>query len=216
MPTQLRPECCVGAILKRADPCAGFSHTTLPTLPRGLVIGTSSIWRIAHIRRHPPPDHQGHTRRHAVAHQQARFPGMATTPWSSPPPVSPASASRTASCTALGARRRPGRHRRRGVRGRRRRARSSAQRPAHPKAARACLAERALSHTLDGGRSAPIGVEASWRGEKLPVKALVAIANGKRAIETGVVAEPDNPENFGCWAASGGEEGEKTTLVGRY
>ena len=54
MPTQLRPERRVGAILKRADPCAGPSHTTLSTLPRGLVIGTSSIRRTAHVKRYPP------------------------------------------------------------------------------------------------------------------------------------------------------------------
>ncbi|KAI9783779.1 MAG: porphobilinogen deaminase [Geoglossum umbratile] len=51
---------------------------------------------------------------------------------------------------------------------------------------RACLAERALMRTLEGGCSVPIGVETSWIGEDkqtLRMRAVVVSLNGSEAAE---------------------------------
>jgi hydroxymethylbilane synthase len=49
----------------------------------------------------------------------------------------------------------------------------------------ACLAERSLMRTLEGGCSVPIGVETEWieRG-KLLMKAIVVSLDGKESVET--------------------------------
>ncbi len=60
VPTQLPEECEIGAILKREDPRdalivkQGLEYKTLEDMPEGSVIGTSSVRRIAQLRRvHP-------------------------------------------------------------------------------------------------------------------------------------------------------------------
>ena len=48
----------------------------------------------------------------------------------------------------------------------------------------------------------PIGVETSWHGEKLLMKAVVASTDGQRVIETEMAADPDDdPEDFGSRVA---------------
>lgn len=60
VPTQLPEECEIGAILTREDPRdalivkQGLPYTTLRELPEGSVIGTSSVRRIAQLRKSYP------------------------------------------------------------------------------------------------------------------------------------------------------------------
>ena len=57
VPTVLPEGCEIGAILEREDPVdslvikAGLSHTSLDELPAGSVVGTSSVRRVAQLRR---------------------------------------------------------------------------------------------------------------------------------------------------------------------
>ena len=46
-----------------------------------------------------------------------------------------------------------------------------------------CLAERSLLRTLEGGCSVPIAVETEWEGEELVMYALVASVDGKECVE---------------------------------
>ena len=59
-PTRLPPNCDIGAILEREDPndCLvvkkGLSYTKLEDFPDGSVVGTSSVRRVAQLRRQFP------------------------------------------------------------------------------------------------------------------------------------------------------------------
>ena len=68
----------------------------------------------------------------------------------------------------------------------------------------ACLAERSLLRTLEGGCSVPIGVETSWVGEEsdglMNMKAIVVSLNGKESVESHLqsrVDTADEAEGFG-------------------
>ena len=60
MPTDLPPGCELGAILEREDPSDalvvkdGLNYKTLAEMPDGSVIGTSSVRRVAQLRKHYP------------------------------------------------------------------------------------------------------------------------------------------------------------------
>lgn len=60
VPTALPSGCELGAILEREDPTdclvvkAGLEYKSLDELPEGSVIGTSSVRRVAQVRRHYP------------------------------------------------------------------------------------------------------------------------------------------------------------------
>jgi hypothetical protein len=60
VPTEFPPGCTLGAVLEREDPTdalvvkAGLPYTTLEELPEGSVIGTSSVRRVAQLRRKFP------------------------------------------------------------------------------------------------------------------------------------------------------------------
>ena len=60
MPTSLPEGCELGAILEREDPVdslvvkEGLPYKSLDDLPNGSVVGTSSIRRVAQLRRHYP------------------------------------------------------------------------------------------------------------------------------------------------------------------
>lgn len=60
VPTELPPGCELGAVLEREDPSdalvvkAGLSYTSLEQMPDGSVIGTSSVRRVAQLRRRFP------------------------------------------------------------------------------------------------------------------------------------------------------------------
>ena len=65
----------------------------------------------------------------------------------------------------------------------------------------ACLAERSLMRTLEGGCSVPIGVETSWDGERLRLNSTVVHINGEEFAdvdETRVVTDAEAAEKFGA------------------
>ena len=209
MPTQLPPRCRIGAILKRADPRdalvvrAGSNHTSLSTLVPGSVVGTSSIRRIAQIRRHYP---------HLTIKDMRGNVLSRISKLDDPENGYDALVLAAAGLARLGIEDRivhyfeaPEMLHAVGqgaiaveVREDDDELMAMLQDLHHPKTERACLAERALLRALEGGCSVPIGVETSWRGEKLLMKALVASTDGKRVIETEMVAEPDDdPDDFG-------------------
>jgi hydroxymethylbilane synthase len=55
---------------------------------------------------------------------------------------------------------------------------------AHRETTLACLAERSLLKTLQGGCSAPVGVETSWNGDELVLKSSVISPDGKDMVES--------------------------------
>ena len=55
---------------------------------------------------------------------------------------------------------------------------------AHRSTALACLAERSLLKTLQGGCSAPVGVETTWDGDELILKSSVISPDGKDMVES--------------------------------
>lgn len=64
----------------------------------------------------------------------------------------------------------------------------------------ACLAERSLLKTLQGGCSAPVGVETSWNGDGLILKSSVISPDGKDMVESskiGVVKTQDEALSLG-------------------
>jgi hydroxymethylbilane synthase len=56
---------------------------------------------------------------------------------------------------------------------------------AHRETTLACLAERSLLKTLQGGCSAPVGVETSWNGDELVLKSSVISPDGRDMVESG-------------------------------
>lgn len=213
MPTQLPPRCRIGAILERADPRdalvvrAGSNHTSLSTLPPGSVVGTSSIRRLAQIRRHHPhlaikdmrgnvlsrikklddPD-KGYDALVLAAAGLARL-GLddRIVHYFEAPEMLHAVGQGAIAIE---------------VRDDDDELMAMLDGLHHAQTARACLAERSLLRTLEGGCSVPIGVETSWHGEKLLMKAVVASTDGQRVIETEMAADPDDdPEDFGSRVA---------------
>jgi hydroxymethylbilane synthase len=64
----------------------------------------------------------------------------------------------------------------------------------------ACGAERSLLKTLQGGCSAPVGVETSWEGEGLVLRSSVISPDGRECVEArreGVVGSYDEAERLG-------------------
>jgi hydroxymethylbilane synthase len=64
----------------------------------------------------------------------------------------------------------------------------------------ACGAERSLLKTLQGGCSAPVGVETSWEGKKLVLRSSVISPDGKECVEArrdGVVGDYEEAELLG-------------------
>lgn len=60
VPTEFPPGCQLGAVLEREDPLdalvvkEGLGYTSLEEMPEGAVIGTSSVRRVAQLRRKFP------------------------------------------------------------------------------------------------------------------------------------------------------------------
>ncbi|RAL00922.1 porphobilinogen deaminase [Aspergillus ibericus CBS 121593] len=68
----------------------------------------------------------------------------------------------------------------------------------------ACLAERSLLRTLEGGCSAPLGVESEWVEGKLRMRSIVVSVDGKESAEVevdGAVDSPESAEAFGVTVA---------------
>lgn len=70
---------------------------------------------------------------------------------------------------------------------------------------RACLAERSVMRTLEGGCSVPIGVETEWEdGDTLIMKAVVVSLDGSEAVEAEekmIVKTKEDAEEFGMVVA---------------
>ncbi|EAL91435.1 porphobilinogen deaminase [Aspergillus fumigatus] len=79
----------------------------------------------------------------------------------------------------------------------------------HQKTTLACLAERSLLRTLEGGCSAPLGVETEWvqdsdRSSKLRMRAIVVSVDGRESAEVevdGSVDTAESAEEFGVTVA---------------
>lgn len=80
----------------------------------------------------------------------------------------------------------------------------------HPETTFACLAERSLLRTLEGGCSAPLGVETEWiksseGTKKLRMRSVVVSVDGKQCAEVDVngdVDSADSAEAFGVNVAN--------------
>ncbi|ERF71571.1 hypothetical protein EPUS_00560 [Endocarpon pusillum Z07020] len=74
----------------------------------------------------------------------------------------------------------------------------------------ACLAERSLLRTLEGGCSAPVGVETEWitgceEGPKLVMRAIVVSVNGKESVEIEMeehIMTAESADSFGIKVAN--------------
>lgn len=217
MPTTLPDGCELGCILKREDPRdalvlsanAPAGATSLSTLPPGSVVGTSSIRRIAHLRRKYPHLETTHLRGNihtrlrklddpelgysaailaaAGLHrvnledrisQYLEYPDML----------------HAVGQGAIGVEIRKGD--------------VEMQRLLAPlrcdATAKAAIAERALLRRLEGGCSVPIGVQTSWEGKVLKMKAVVISLDGETEVECeeeAQVLDDDEAETYGISVA---------------
>ncbi|KAK5138633.1 hypothetical protein LTR04_004332, partial [Oleoguttula sp. CCFEE 6159] len=180
MPTQLPPSLTIGSIFAREDPrdalvvspSLASTHRTLASLPGGSIIGTSSVRRSAQLKRLYP-----HLRfadvRGNVGTRLAKL--------DSPPPEGPHYAALILAAagllrlglgeriTALLSKRDGGMLHAVGqgalgieIREADDETRRILAKVGDERTARACLAERSLMRTLEGGCSVPIGVETEW------------------------------------------------------
>ena len=201
VPTQIPPSCVISGVLPRADPRdvlvlkANRPRCAITDLPAGAVIGTSSIRRTAQIAlRHPHlrvQDMRGnvHTRLRKLDANDSPFDAIV---------IAAAGllrldlghritqyldSSSGGMLYAVG----------QGAIGMEARAddvemRRVLESIVDDRATLACTAERSLLRTLEGGCSAPLGVEASWlppqRGDDtLHMKALVVSVDGSESVE---------------------------------
>lgn len=216
MPTQLPPKCTIGCIMNRADPRdavvmkVGSPYKSIADLPAGSVVGTSSVRRSAQITRKYPhlkfQDIRGNvgTRLNKLDAEDGPY-----------------------ACTILAA---AGLHRMdlehritqyldsktpgggllhavgQGalgieIREGDQRISDLLQKLIDKDALLACLAERSLMRTLEGGCSVPIGVETEWIEKgKLLMKAIVVSLDGKDSVETerlGEVLCENDADEFG-------------------
>ncbi|KAJ5629619.1 hypothetical protein N7528_003276 [Penicillium herquei] len=65
----------------------------------------------------------------------------------------------------------------------------------HQETTYACLAERSLLRTLEGGCSAPLGVETEWVSGKLRMRSVVVSVDGKQCAQVEVDGEVDSAES---------------------
>lgn len=180
MPTQLPNDMAIGAILPREDPRDAFvihpdirsQHSSLDTLPAGSVIGTSSLRRIAQLRRLYPhlkfTDNRGNidTRLAKLDKPDSGIAGLI---------LAAAGLHRLdkhARITSYLSSRDKGIYYAVGQGALALETRSDDKATLqllseinHEPTMRLCLAERSLLRTLEGGCSVPIGVEAHWGRE---------------------------------------------------
>lgn len=221
VPTQLPEGCILGGIPQREDPRdafvlkAGRPRCTIDELPEGSVIGTSSIRRSAQIAlKHPKlkiVDMRGNvpTRLSKLDAEGSQFDALILA---------------SAGLIRLGLEHRITQYLDsknggmlyavgQGAIGTELRESDTAmkgimERVNHEPSALACLAERSLLRTLEGGCSAPLGVETEWIGQsghkRLQLRALVVSVNGKEsaAIEKDeVIDNVEAAEEFGVKVA---------------
>lgn len=200
MPTRLPDSCDLAAIPLRDDPRdaliikAGLPYTSLETLPEGAVVGTSSVRRSAQLRRRYPhlrfANLRGNveTRLSKVDSPESEYTCMV---------MSAAGLERiglgyritqylgskdggilhAVGQGALGLEIRKGDTKTLDL----------LNQLADQKSTLACLAERGLMRTLEGGCSVPIGVETEWMGQAqdllLRIRAIVVSLDGCHCVE---------------------------------
>lgn len=197
MPTRLPDSCELAVIPRRDDPRdalvvkAGLPYTSLMTLPQGAVVGTSSVRRSAQLRRLYPhlrfANLRGNvdTRLAKVDDPDSEYTCMV---------MSAAGLERiglkyrinqylhskdggifhAVGQGALGLEIRKGDAKMRAL----------LDQLADHESTLACLAERSLMRTLEGGCSVPIGVETEWiQPDKLRVSAIVVSLDGSQSVQ---------------------------------
>ena len=195
MPTRLPDTCELAAIPLRDDPRdaliikAGLPYSTLQALPEGAVVGTSSVRRSAQLKRLYPhlrfANLRGNveTRLAKVDNPESEYTCMI---------MSAAGLQRIGLAHrinqyleifpavgqgALGLE----------VRNGDKKTLELLDQLADQKSTLACLAERSLLRTLEGGCSVPIGVKTEWLGElqnlHLSMKAIVVSLDGRQSVE---------------------------------
>jgi hydroxymethylbilane synthase len=200
MPTQLPSKCKIGAIMNRENPRdalvmkPGLPYKSISELPAGSIVGTSSVRRSAQIARKYPDlkfkDVRGNlgTRLDkldaedgeysclilaAAGLQRVDLGGRITQFLDSKTPGG--GLLHAVGQGALGIE----------IREDDERTQALLSKLIDRDATLACLAERSLMRTLEGGCSVPIGVETEWIEKgKLLMKAMVVSLDGKEAVET--------------------------------
>ncbi|KAI9827739.1 MAG: porphobilinogen deaminase [Thelocarpon impressellum] len=197
MPTQLPPSLKIGAILEREDPRdalvmkASLPHTSLSELPPGSTVGTSSVRRSAQMaRKHPHlrfADVRGNVGTRlakldaedgayaclvlAAAGLKRLEQGHRITQYLD---STSGGLLHAVGQGALGVE----------VRENDARIQDLLQKLVHAPTTLACLAERSLMRTLEGGCSVPIGVETEWSSSStLKMRAVVVSLDGTESVE---------------------------------
>ncbi|OAL71191.1 porphobilinogen deaminase [Trichophyton violaceum] len=229
VPTQIPEACTLSAIMKREDPRdalvvkKGQPKTTLAELPAGSVVGTSSVRRTAQLGRHYPHlkviDVRGNidTRLAKLDAEDGPFTCIIL---AAAGLLRSGHGDRIAQYLdskngkmlhavgqgALGVE----------IRADDEKMVEMLREIGDQKTTFACLAERNLLRTLEGGCSAPLGVETEWvpdasgKGEMLRLRCIVTSIDGKEAVEIEKdcnVHTPEQAEAFG--KAVAGEMVEK-------
>jgi hydroxymethylbilane synthase len=232
MPTQLPAKCVIGCIMMRADPRdavvmkVGSQYKTLAELPPGSVVGTSSVRRSAQILRNYPhlkfKDVRGNVGTRlskldaedgeyaclilAAAGLQRMSLGDRITQYldsKTPGGGLLYAVGQGALCIEI----REGDQKMMDL----------LEKLAEKDVTLACLAERSLMRTLEGGCSVPIGVETEWVEKgKLIMRAIVVSLDGKDYVETellGEVLNEKDADEFGRTVAQVlGEKGASKIL----
>jgi hydroxymethylbilane synthase len=216
MPTTLPEGCVLGCATTREDPrdvlvikkalVDEHGWTTLADLPAGSVIGTSSVRRIAQLRRRYPAlafkDHRGNI--------QTRLKKLADDPELTAIILAAAGLQRmdlgghisqfletdtggimhAVGQGALGVECREGDERVLGI----------LKVLQDEQTTLACVAERSVMRTLEGGCSVPIGVETHWVDGKLRLRATVVAFQGDRGVDiehTEAITSPEGADEYG-------------------
>ncbi|EFR01326.1 porphobilinogen deaminase [Nannizzia gypsea CBS 118893] len=177
MPTQLPDSCDLAAIPLRDDPRdalvikAGLPYTSLQTLPEGAIVGTSSVRRSAQLRRLFP-----HLRFMNIRGNVETRLAKLDDPKSEYICIVMSACGLELGQGAIGLEVRKGDAKI---------LRLTDQLLDH-KSSLACLAERSLMRTLEGGCSVPIGVETEWIDKPdatLRIRAIVVSIDGTQSVE---------------------------------
>lgn len=222
VPTQIPSSCMLGPMMQREDPRdvlvvkKGLPYKSIDDIPAGSTIGTSSIRRTAQLARHYPhlkvQDVRGNieTRLSKLDAEDGPFTGIILAAAGLLRSGQDARITQFLSSKngkmlhavgqgALGIEiRKDDEH-----------IKHMLYTIGDKKTTLACLAERNLLRTLEGGCSAPLGVETEWVAspegiEKLQLRSIVTSVDGKEAVEyeeTVSIDSAEEAEDFGQKAA---------------
>lgn len=212
MPTKLPDQCSLGVICEREDPRdvlvmkAGSPYSTIQELPPGSVIGTSSVRRKAALSRHFPKlkgmDVRGNVntrlrkldaedspysclilaaaglKRIDLDHRISQYLTASDGMLYAPGQGALALETRLGDTKML----------------------QLLSTLSHHPTTLACLAERSLLATLEGGCSAPIGVTSQWEGGELTLRSAVISLDGQQSVDssvTGAITDAVQAEALG-------------------